>query len=200
MDVLTNILESFLAKSWLEMIAVVSAILYLILVIRENIWCWFFAFISTGIYIYLFHSVSLFSESVLNFYYLIMAVYGWWQWHKQGPEREIKIQKWAVRIHLRVIIACLILTPILGYYMSTIGASFPYLDAFVALLAVCATVMVAYKVFENWYYWIVVDSLSIYLFWQKEMYLTVFLTALYLVLIYFGIKNWKQLMQKQSHQ
>ena len=180
------------------MIAVVSAILYLVLVVRENIWCWFFAFISTGIYIYLFHSVSLFSESVLNFYYLLMAIYGWWQWHKKGPEREIYIQNWSPRLHFLVIGACLLLTPLLGYYMSTIGASFPYLDAFVALLAVCATVMVAYKVFENWYYWIVVDSLSIYLFWQKGMFLTVFLMFLYLILIYFGLRNWKQLMNKQN--
>jgi nicotinamide mononucleotide transporter len=181
------------------MIAVISAILYLVLVVRENIWCWFFAFISTAIYIYLFHKVSLFSESILNFYYLLMAVYGWWQWHKQGPEKEVKIQNWKLNIHIRIVVGCLLLTPLLGYYMSKIGASFPYLDAFVSLLAVCATVMVAYKVFENWYYWIVVDSLSIYLFWQKEMYLTVFLTTIYLVLIYFGIKNWNLLMLKQKH-
>jgi nicotinamide mononucleotide transporter len=198
MDILTQIANTFLAQSMLETIAVVCAVLYLVLVVRENIWCWFFAFISTAIYIYLFHSVSLFSESVLNFYYLIMAVYGWWQWHKQGPEKEVKIQKWAAKIHIRIIVGCLLLTPLLGFYMSKVGASFPYLDAFVALLAVAATLMVAYKVFENWYYWLVVDSLSIYLFWQKQMYLTTALFVLYIVLIFVGIGNWKKLMDKQQ--
>lgn len=198
MDIFNQIIETFKAQSLLELIAVVCAIFYLVLVVRENIWCWFYAFISTAIYIYLFHSVALFSESVLNVYYLFMAVYGWWQWHKQGPEREVHIQNWSLKTHFIVIVVCLILTPILGYYMNSVGASFPYLDAFVALLAVVATIMVAYKVFENWYYWLLVDSLSIYLFWQKQMFMTAALFVLYIGLIFIGIKNWKKLMHQQQ--
>jgi nicotinamide mononucleotide transporter len=198
MEILNQITLAFLAQSKLEFIAVISAILYLVLVVRENIWCWFFAFISTAIYIYLFHSVALFSESVLNAYYLFMAVYGWWQWQKQGRETNLHIQNWSLKIHFKIIVASLILTPILGYYMSSIGASFPYLDAFVSLLAVVATIMVAYKVFENWYYWLLVDSLSIYLFWQKQMYMTAALFVLYIALIFTGIQNWKKLMLRQQ--
>jgi len=82
--------------------------------------------------------------------------------------------------------------------MSQLGADFAYLDALVALLAVAATIMVAYKVFENWYYWLMVDTLSIYLFWQKQMYLTALLFVLYIVLIFIGISSWKKLLAKQA--
>lgn len=199
MDIIfQNISTAFFAQSWLEVIAVVCALLYLYLVIKENIWCWPFAFISTAIYIYLFHSVSLFSESLLNFYYLTMAVYGWWQWDSQANKPAVKISSLSSNTHLKIAFGTIILTPVIGYLMNKIGASFPYVDAFVAILAVIATLMVAYKIFENWYYWLVIDTISIYLFWQKEMYLTAILFMLYIIFIFVGIKNWKKLVANQN--
>jgi len=196
-DVISNISSAFLAQSPLEVVAVVSALLYLVLVVRENIWCWFFAFVSTAIYIYLFYSVALLSESVLNAYYLVMAVYGWWQWHKGKSHDATRIKRWGFSIHIKILVVCTLLVPIVGYGMSQLGAAFPYLDAFVALLAVVATLMVAYKVFENWYYWLLIDTLSIYLFWQKQMYLTALLFVIYIALIFVGIKHWKMLLHKK---
>lgn len=199
-DILYNIIEAFWAQSWLEMVAVLCALLYLILVVKENIWCWFFAFISTAIFIYLFYHVSLLSESLLNIYYLVMAVYGWWQWRQKSDQPSAQIHHWPLKKHLIVCATTIILTPIIGFLMKKLGASFPYIDAFVAILAVIATMMVAYKVFENWYYWLLVDTISIYLFWQKELYLTAILFVIYITLIFIGIKQWKTLLQQQQNQ
>ena len=181
-----------MAQSILEIVAVICATLYLILVVKENIWCWFFAFISTALFIYLFHSVSLLSESLLNIYYLIMAIYGWLQWKNKSNKKHNKIQFWHLSTHIKIVSITLLLTPIVGYFMASLGASFPYVDAFVAMLSVIATVMVAHKVFENWYYWLVVDSISIYLFWQKQLYFVAALYVIYIVLIVVGIKAWKK--------
>ena len=65
------------AYSAAEIIAVAMAILYLLLAIRENIWCWPCAGISTAIYVYLFVEARLYMESALNIFYLAMAIYGW---------------------------------------------------------------------------------------------------------------------------
>ncbi len=197
MDKLINNLSSaFLAQSWLEVVAVITAVLYLVLAVKESRWCWVFGFISTAIYIFLFYDVSLLSESLLNVYYLIMAVYGWVQWNKKGLFTQVKIHKLLASTHIKILIASAVLTPAIGYFMQKLGASFPYLDAFVAILAVVATLMTTKKIFENWYYWLVVDSISIYLFWQKGMVLTAFLFVIYIVLIFVGIKHWKKLMAK----
>jgi len=194
-NILQNITAAFFAQSWLEVVAVVTAILYLVLAVRENKWCWLFGFISTAIYVYLFYHVSLLSESLLNFYYLIMAVYGWIQWNKKDPVTQVKITRLRHSTHIKVGLTCAVLTPIIGYFMQKLGASFPYIDAFVAILAVAATLMTAKKIFENWHYWLVVDVISIYLFWQKEMYLTALLFVVYIVLIFVGIRHWKRLMK-----
>ena len=197
-EITQNIITAFYAQSWLEVMAVVTAILYLILVVKENIWCWFFAFISTTIYIYLFHHVALLSESLLNVYYLIMAVYGWRQWHSKQQISAIKIQQWRLKTHVKIITLSIILTPLIGYLMSKLGASFPYIDAFVSIMAVAATLMVAYKVFENWYYWLIIDTISIFLFWQKQMYLTALLFVIYIALVLVGMKAWRAIIKSEK--
>src|SRR5210317_1156534 len=79
-------LQSLTAQSmspW-EAVAVVFAIAYLLLAVKENILCWLFAFMSTAIYTVLFWDVSLLMESALNVYYMAMAVFGWYQWTRGG--------------------------------------------------------------------------------------------------------------------
>ncbi len=197
-ELINKITTSLMAQSPLEVVAVICAVLYLVLVVKENIWCWFFAFVSTALFIYLFHEGALFSESLLNVYYLIMAVYGWWQWSNKKEKKEAKIHFWQSKTHMYVAIGTVALTPIIGYVMASIGAVFPYLDAFIAILSVVATIMVAKKVFENWYYWLLIDTLSIYMFWQKQYYFVAALYVAYIVLIFVGIKAWKKTYSQQS--
>lgn len=197
LTLLQQVSAAFFAQSLLEVIAVITAILYLVLAIKENKWCWFFGFISTGIYVYLFYDKALLSESLLNIYYLIMAVYGWLQWSNNNNATALKITKLPLIFHAKIILACAFLTPFVGYLMQKLGASFPYVDAFVAMLSVVATLMTAKKIYENWYYWLFINIILIYLFWQKQMYLTALLFMVYIVLVFVGIKNWKNLMAKQ---
>jgi nicotinamide mononucleotide transporter len=196
-EIWLQILAAWQAQSGLEIIAVLAAIMYLVLAIRENIWCWFFAFISTGIYIYLFHSVSLLSESLLNVYYLLMAVYGWYQWRRGNHHEGRKIISWSFRKHGLLIILTGLMVPLLGYTMNQLGASMPYLDAFTTCFAVLATVMVAHKVLENWHYWLVINVTSVYLFSSKELYLTAAMFVLYVVLTIIGYINWKNIYARR---
>ncbi len=191
-DMWQQIITAWQAQSGLEIVAVIAAIFYLVLAIRENIWCWLFAFISTGIYIYLFHSVSLLSESLLNIYYLVMAVYGWYQWHHSQNNKQRKIVSWSVKKHSVLILITGLMVPILGYGMSQLGASMPYLDAFTTCFAVVATVMVAHKVLENWHYWLVINVTSVYIFTNKELFLTAAMFGLYVILTIIGYINWNK--------
>ncbi len=66
----------------LETLAVVLSIAYLILAMKENSLCWYCAFFSTAIYVWIFGDVNLYMESGLNLYYMAMAIYGWHQWQQ----------------------------------------------------------------------------------------------------------------------
>ncbi len=180
------------AMSGLEAIAVALAVGYLLLAVRESIWCWPCAFGSTAIYVYLFYDVALLQESLLNVYYLGMAVYGWWQWRHGGPrDTELAVQRWSISTHVGIIGATTVVAFIAGTLFDRYtNADWPYLDAFTTWFAIVTTWMVAKKVLENWLYWFVIDSVSIYLYLQKELVLTALLFAFYLVIIVFGYRRW----------
>ena len=69
-----------------EALAAALAIAYLLLAARERIACWGCALVITAIYTVLFWNVSLLMESALNVYYLLMAIYGWYQWRRGGRD------------------------------------------------------------------------------------------------------------------
>ena len=65
------------------------AVLYLLLAIRENIWCWACAGVSTAIYVYLFLTAQLYMESALNVFYFGMAIYGWSVWYRGRTDGQV---------------------------------------------------------------------------------------------------------------
>ena len=66
----------------LELLGTILNIIFLILVIKENIWCWLFGILGSLVSIYLFVETKLYSESILYSYYVVMGVYGWRKWSR----------------------------------------------------------------------------------------------------------------------
>jgi len=196
------------AMSIWEVIAVFLGFAYLVLIIRQNILGWYAAFGSTAIFSWLFWDVSLVMESGLNVYYLIMAVYGWWVW--KGNERAVqdgkeiavtlkKIQTWSFSRHVLVIFSIILISLATGYGLEkNTSAALPYLDSFTTWGAVITTYMVAQKVLENWWYWLVIDTVAIYLYIDRELYLVALQMVVYIVMIFFGWFIWKKEYRQQN--
>ena len=184
----------------LETVAVILGIAYLLFAMRENSLCWYCAFISTGIYIWIFGDVSLYMESALNAYYMVMAVYGWYLWQRGGSSSQgIKLSSWRIKQHMAAIGLALVLSVISGYLLSqNTDARMPYIDSFTTWGSVITTFMVARKVLENWLYWIVIDAVSIFLYIDRELYQTVGLYSVYLVLAVIGYVAWRKAYFQQS--
>ena len=177
--------------SALEIVAVVLAVLYLLLAIRQNIWCWFCAAVSTAIFIYLFVDVALYMEAALNVFYFAMAIYGWYKWRGKAEAPELPVCIWAIRTHMLAIAVIVLITLLSGYILDThTDAAFPYVDSATSWGAVWATFLVARKVLENWWYWLVIDATMVYVFWVKELELTAVLYLLYISLIPIGLIAW----------
>ena len=207
LDFVNSIINELLASSPWELVAVVLAIVYLVLAMRQNSWCWPAAFISTLIYTVLFWNVSLLMESLLNAYYLIMALYGWRMWRSttdsgllSGATPPATIVSWNVSTHIKVVGVLALISLVLGYIMANYtDADFAYLDATTTVFSVFTTWMVTQKILENWLYWLVIDAASIYLYLNKSFNLTAGLFILYCVLAVVGYIQWRnQLKAPQS--
>lgn len=179
-----------------EALAVVLAITYLVLAIRQNIWCWAAAAISTLIYLFIMFEARLYMESVLQLFYLAMAAYGWHQWRAHGQNREVlQVRTWPISYHLFAIGSVLILVFASGHLLTQYSdAALPHLDSFTTWGAIIATYMVARKILENWVYWFVIDAVSIGLYLNRGLLLTAVLFAFYLVLIVIGYRSWRASM------
>ncbi len=177
-----------------EALAVALAVAYLVLAVRQNIWCWACAFVSTGLYIWLFHGAALFMESALNVFYLVMAVYGWYEWRYGGRRHAgLTVAVWPLTRHAAGLAAIAALTAASGAWLAAnTDAAFPYLDSLTTWSAVWATFLVVRKVLENWVYWFVIDALSVYLYLSRGLPLTALLFCFYLVLIPVGFLSWRK--------
>src|SRR5690606_26241373 len=150
-----------------EVIAVIAAVAYLLLAIRQNILCWFFALVSTAIYIALFVNAQLYMESLLNVFYFGMALYGWYAWHKGGDrESSLPVSRWPLQVHAAAIAAVVGVSMLTGALLQNYSdAAYPYVDSLTTFSAIWATFLVARKVLENWWYWLVIDVVHVFLYW-----------------------------------
>jgi nicotinamide mononucleotide transporter len=203
-DWLQSLLTAQSMSPW-EAVAVIFAIAYLLLAVKENIWCWLFAFLSTAIYTVLFWDVSLLMESALNVYYMAMAIYGWHQWTHGGHNGSDKpqalgVQSMSGQQHLLMITATAILVAISGYLLSEhSSAAWPYVDSFTTWASVITTYLVTQKYLQNWLYWIVIDAVSIPLYIDRGLGMTALLFAAYIVIAVFGYMSWRKHLKSNGH-
>ena len=184
----------------LEVIAVIAAIAYLLLAIRQNIWCWLGAGISTAIYVCLFFDARLYMESVLNLFYFGMAIYGWsvWYFGRSGDE-ELPVSVWGRKVHVIAIVSIVSASIVSGYLLARYSdAVYPYVDSMTTWGAIWATFLVARKVLENWWYWLVIDAASVVIYWSRDLQLTALLFVVYVVMIPFGLVAWRRTSREQA--
>jgi nicotinamide mononucleotide transporter len=183
----------------MEILAIVLALLYLILAIRQNILCWLCAAISTLIYIFLFFEAKLYMESFLNVFYFLMAIFGWYSWSgKKGNLTGLNISVWSFKIHFFMSLLIILISIASGYYLSiNTDASYPYLDSMTTYFSIWATYLIAQKVLENWWYWLVIDLCSVVIYWLRDLEATALLFLVYILLIPFGMMAWKRSYNKQ---
>lgn len=202
-DLQKAILDAWAYMSGWEVIAVVFAIAYLLLALKQNILCWYAALISTAIYTMLFWDASLLMESALQVYYLVMAVYGWYVWRNASSANKapLPITTWGLKQHCITIGGVLVISYISGVLLqNNTSAAWPFVDSFTTWASVITTYMVAKKVLENWIYWFVIDSVCIFLYWDRELYLTAILFVAYIIIVVFGFMAWQKQhrLQQQS--
>ena len=175
--------------SVIESAAVFFSILYVILAVKESILCWGAAAISVILYIYICYTAQLYPETGLQVFYLLMAFYGYHQWNKN--DSTLKIQQWTTTKHLLILLLGASLTFLMGFYFTIYtNAAMPLVDSFTTVFSVFATYMVTKKVLGNWLYWIVIDIVSVYLYFSRDLHLTSLLFIMYTVIAIFGYFSW----------
>ena len=183
---------NFPTNLFIEALAVLFAVTYLLLAVKQDVKCWFAAIISSTLYFFIMYKAGLYMEAWLQIFYIIMAFYGIQQWTvtNNNPSKFI-VRSWRWNTHFWVIAIIIILAIITGLLLEKFtNAALPFLDGLTTWGAIITTYMVAKRLLENWIYWFVIDMISIYLFLSRGLFLTAILFCIYLVIIFFGYRSW----------
>ncbi len=204
-ELLIQLAAAWRGTGWAEITAAALAVLYLILAIRQRLSCWVAAFVSSCLYVMVMFAARLYMESALNAFYAAMAVYGFWQWRGRGGDGGLvggglTVRRWPVPRHAAGLAGVIVLSTVNWYFLSRFTpAASPFVDSMVTWSSVFATFLVARKVYENWHWWLIIDSVSLCLYFMRHLYLTVLVFGLYLVMIVIGMRQWQRSLAPQLH-
>lgn len=184
----------------LEIFAVVISVIGVSLTVLRNMWCWLFNLIAFVLYAYLFYEFKLYGETILQFFFMGMSIYGFYFWLKaKHIDHEITIVSIA-RSHviwqmITAAVGGLIFGLTLKYFTD---ASLPILDAQLAAFSLLATYWTSRKYIATWVLWVFVDIIYVGMFYYKALFLTAGLYASFVLLAAFGWWQWTKIWQKQN--
>ena len=187
------VVAALAAVTPLEWFAVLLAIAYLLLAIRQNPWCWAFAIVSSVLYLVLFSRAGLVMQSALQLFFIVMALYGWRKWRGTATSAPLPVRCWPWPWHLFALAGVALATVVNGALIARDGAGLvPYADAGVAWASVFTTWLVARKLLENWLWWIAIDVVAAALYGSQGLYATSALYLLYAALAVRGFQSWRR--------
>ena len=195
--------------SYLEFFGVVSGSLATYLVARNNVWTWPIAVVSVILFFFLFYQIQLYPDMLLQVFFLITYLRGWWRWTHpglgekithRGSQQSLRITRMPIRQLAIWLLTGVVATLLLGTFASNLHnlfpvvfsqpSAFPYLDSFTTVMSIVGTFLMIDKRVECWYVWLVVDAISTYMYFVKDVKL---LSAEYFVFCFiaaFGAWNW----------
>jgi nicotinamide mononucleotide transporter len=179
---------------FLEIFSVSFSLLFILGIALKKVWAWPFGILASALASILFYLLQLYSEMYLNVFYGIAGFYGWWRWKfvsTSKADNETDIIDIKPKSHFILVLFGGLFMLLTGYVFSNFSdASFPYIDAFTSSFGIIATFMEARKILSGWYYWIVVNGVSVWLYFQKEIYIYTGLGIVFLLLSFWGLYKW----------
>lgn len=189
-------------NNFIEIFGAITGIIYVFLEIRQNLWLWPVGIITSAVYIWVFFTSKFYADMSLQVYYLAVSILGWIWWKRgnvnsapndAGPKQELKVNRLDRKRGIVLVIVFFVLYGCLWLILSRLTDSpVPVWDAFLTSLSIIATWMLAKKIYEHWYLWIIVNSLSAFVFILRGLYPTVVLYVVYCIMSFAGLVEWKK--------
>jgi nicotinamide mononucleotide transporter len=211
-------ISNWITNNFIEVFGAITGILYVFLEIRQTIWLWPVGIITSAMYIWIFFTGKLYADMSLQGYYLIISILGWYWWANgsskasakeeskrnnekerergrkgEGENKELQVTRLKLRTGIVLFIVFILLFAFMWFVLSRLTDSpVPVRDSFITSLSIIATWMLARKIYEHWYLWIVVNITASVLFLTRGLYPTVVLYIVYGIMSFAGLKAWRK--------
>jgi nicotinamide mononucleotide transporter len=201
---------SWLTNNSIEVFGALTGIVYVFLEIRQTIWLWPVGIVTSAVYIWVFFTGKLYADMSLQVYYLVISCLGWYWWLRgegqaqglgdgeigrwgDGEKEILQVTRLKLKTGIILAVVFIVLYFVLWFVLSHLTDSpVPEVDSFITSLSIVATWMLARKIYEHWYLWIVVNSVATVLFIVRGLYPTVVLYFVYGVMSFAGLVEWRK--------
>ncbi|MDO9260511.1 MAG: nicotinamide riboside transporter PnuC [Flavobacteriaceae bacterium] len=184
----------------LEVIAVLFGLLSVWYAKKDNIWVYPTGMISTLIFVYLLLKWSLLGDMLINAYYFIMSIYGWYNWtRKVDATHFTPITKTSIaeyKIAAIIFSSSIIFVVFIYDFYDKFNTWTAYIDTLTTAVFFVGMWMMAKKKIENWIFWIIGDLISVPLYFFKGHSLTSIQYFIFLIIAYYGYQEWKKSLDK----
>lgn len=166
----------------LEILAILFGLFYTVLYIKEIKICFLFAVLGASIYTFLCLKKQIFAEAFLQFSYIPMAIYGWYNWGEFG------VGTYSLSQHLAVLLVSVLAVIFLSFYLKKKTQSkSPFLDSFTTIFSLSGAWLMVNFINEMWLYLIAINTVSMFLYYARGMKMSVLLFAFY---TYISLAMW----------
>ena len=194
--------------SYVEFIGTVLGLISVFLAARANILTWPTGIANAIFFLVIFYQIHLYSDMFLQLYFCGMGVYGWFSWKRRAAQDHGTIRTLSNRDRLLLAAPIAAVVLVVGTLITRIHlilpqvfdhpATYPYIDTFIAISSILATILLARRIFETWVLWIAVDITSIGLYSVKGVKLIAIEFVIFLALAVLGIYSWYRLRNKRE--
>lgn len=191
--VTAEIVAHYFAEHWVELVGFATTVLGIWLTTRRTLWCWPVVLSADILYLIVFYRARLYSDTLLQVFFIAFTLYGWWHWWR-GVREEGEVR--VVPLRIPALMAALAVgaagSVALARLAILVHAALPYLDATLASFSLVASWWQARKHTANWWLWIVVDVAYIGEYLYKDLWPTAVLYAILIGLAVIGLRDWRR--------
>lgn len=186
----------WLFANWLELVGVLSGLLFLYFEYKESSWMWVTGILTSLLYTIIFFKSRFYADMGLQIYYVVIGFYGLYRWNKpQSSEKEASIGNIPNKELVYVFVTSILLWCGLYFLLSKFTDSpVPLGDAFTSAFGITATWMLTHKYIQQWLFWIIINAVSMGLYLSRGLDLTAFLYFVYGAISVAGYYKWRQKM------
>jgi nicotinamide mononucleotide transporter len=186
----------------LELIAIFFGLASVWFAKKDNILVFPTGLVSTSIYAYLLWQWELLGDSMINVYYFVMSLYGWYHWtRKKGDEVEFPISyinSKEKRYATLIFIITVVFVVLVYLYFGKFTTWYSYVDTLLTAIFFVGMWLMAKRKIENWIFWIIGDCISIPLYFAKGYTFTSLQYVVFTIIAIYGYLEWKKNLQKSS--
>ena len=163
------------------------------LAVKQSPWTWPVGIANAGFFFILFWRARLYGDMALQLLFFALCLLGWYRWLFGGAgHTELPVSRLTPRGVLTWMTGGVIATAAFAPYLRSVGDASPWLDAITTVMSVEAQYLMTKKIFEHWYVWIAADVIYIWLYAERQLYLTSVLYAIFLAMCVAGLAEWRR--------